>query len=236
MFDSMVALMRPTALHAALLSDGAQIPAIQFWRARCGTLAQTLQQEMQDRSFSATDIQEISLAQCVLLDELTLHALPSRQHEDWLRDPLQRRFHGVSDGAARVWARIEASVDGGHPDHSRLEFYGILLGMGFDGGRDDATAYLDRVKSALNWHRHDDAALSPPDSPAPVMTLASPLPPPRLTRLRRSPGGVIAGVVAGAIVVASLWTVLDRGLDATARGLSRAPATQGNPIQTERSQ
>ncbi|WP_233808498.1 DotU family type IV/VI secretion system protein [Paraburkholderia sp. HP33-1] len=164
MFDSTIALMRATALHAALLSAGAQIPAIPFWRARCCTLVETLQQEMQDRTFPATDIREISLAQCVLLDELTLHALPSRQHEEWLRDPLQARFHGVRDGAARVWERIDAVVNGGRQDVARFEFYSVLLELGFDGGRENVATYLERMKSALSSHRRGTAVLSIPDS------------------------------------------------------------------------
>ncbi|MGF6441825.1 DotU family type IV/VI secretion system protein [Paraburkholderia youngii] len=225
MFDSTVALMRATALHAALLSDGAQMPAVPFWRARCSTLIETLQQQMQDRNFPPTDIQQVSLAQCVLLDELTLHALPSNQHEEWLRDPLQRRFHGVRDGTALVWERIETVVDGGGRDLAGLEFYSMLLGLGFDGGRRDANAYLERARLELNWHRCDTAALSTPDAPKTAMTPSNSIRPADISRiaLSRRTAGVL---IAGAIAVASLWTALDVSLDVAISDLPESSSPQ----------
>ncbi|MEM5296708.1 DotU family type IV/VI secretion system protein [Burkholderia sp. JPY481] len=225
MFDSTVALMRATALHAALLSDGAQMPAIPFWRARCSTLVETLQQEMQDRNFPPTDIQEVSLAQCVLLDELTLHALPSNQHEEWLHDSLEMRFHRVRDGAALVWDRIEAVVDGGGRDLAGLEFYSMLLGLGFDGGRGDANAYLERAKSALNWRRCDTAVLSTPYAPETAMSPSNSLRPANRSRIslsRRTAGGLIAGAIA----VASLWAALGVSLDIAIRDLPETSSRQ----------
>jgi type VI secretion system protein ImpK len=236
MFDSTVALMRATALHASLLSDGAEMPAIPFWRARCSTLVETLQQQMQDRTFPATDIQEVSLAQCVLLDELTLHALPSKQHEEWLRDSLQMHFHGVCDGAALVRERIEAVVDGGRGrDLAGLEFYSMLLELGFDSGRGDANAYLERAKSALSWHRRNQAVLSLPDAPDTAVTLSNSLRQSGMSRIshsRRAAGGFIAGAIA----VASLWAALDRSLDVAIRDLPQSSSPRSNPIQSERSQ
>ncbi|MCC8402589.1 DotU family type IV/VI secretion system protein [Paraburkholderia sp. MMS20-SJTN17] len=226
----MVALMRSTALHAALLSGGAEIPAIAFWRARCSTLVGTLQQDMQDRNLPATDIREFSLAQCVLLDELTLHALPSRQHEEWLADPLQTRFHGVRDGAARVWERIDAVVNDNRQDVARFEFYSVLLELGFDGGRANATTCLERLKSALNSHRRGIAVLSLPAPGETTVTLTNS---PRRPLMRRISciRGTACGVIAGAIAVASLWTALDLGLDAAIRCSAQTPATQSIPIQ-----
>ncbi|MGF6969939.1 type VI secretion system protein ImpK [Paraburkholderia sp. WC7.3g] len=235
MSDSTAALMRPTALHAALLSNGAEIPAIPFWRARCGTLVETLQQEMQDRTFPATDIQEVSLAQCVLLDELTLHALPSRQHEEWLRDPLQMRFHRVRDGAARVWERIDAVMDGGHQDLARLKFYSMLLGLGFDGGREDANEHLERAKSALNRHTRDKAVLSKSDSSQTAMIRTSSLRPPCMSRISRI-STITGAAVAGAIAVASLWAAFDLSPEVQTRRLPQTSSQQSNPGQTERSQ
>ncbi|WP_429360228.1 DotU family type IV/VI secretion system protein [Paraburkholderia sp. MM5496-R1] len=235
MFDSTVALMRATALHAALLSDGAELPAIPFWRARCSTLVETLQQQMLDRTFPATDIREVSLAQCVLLDELTLHALPSRQREEWLRDPLQMRFHGVRDGAAWVWHRIEAVVDGGDPDPAGLEFYTMLLGLGFDGGRENANAYLERAKSALNGHPRNKAAFSIPDAPDNAMPPTNSLRPSDVSRISHS-RRIAGGVIAGAVAIASLWTAMDLSLDVATRGLLQTSSPQSSPMQTERSQ
>ena len=236
MSDSTVALMRATALHAALLSDGAEIPTIPFWRARCNTLVETLQQDMRDRTLPEADIEEISLAQCVLLDELTLHALPSRQHEEWLREPLQRRFHDVRDGAARVWERIDALMNDGHQDTTRLELYCVLLELGFEGERENAKAYLDDAKSALSSHRHDEALFSLADLPE-VSINASNLVRPsrrsrrsRMRRMRRT----ASGVAAGAIAVASWWAVLDHSLDAAILPILQTSAPESRPIGTER--
>ncbi|WP_233837986.1 DotU family type IV/VI secretion system protein [Paraburkholderia sp. ZP32-5] len=150
MSDSIATLVRATALCAALLRGGAEIPAIHIWRARCSALVETLRQAMQDAQYPAALIDEASLAQSVLLDELTLRALPLAQHTEWSRESLQMRFHRVRDGASRVWERIDALLDKRHHDQAALELYGILLELGFSGGRADADACRRRVKLAVS--------------------------------------------------------------------------------------
>lgn len=127
MSDSTVTFLRPTVLHAALLRGGAELPAIHLWRARCATLVETLRQDMEDGGYPATDIDEVSLVQCVLLDELTLRALRPQQQGEWLRETLQARFHGLHDSVVNVRARIDEVLRGERHNRAALELYGALL-------------------------------------------------------------------------------------------------------------
>src|SRR5579863_1338259 len=95
---SLRVLLRDTALHVALLSSGAQIPATHSWRARCVALVEDLRQSMRDAGYLDAEIDEVSLAQCTLLDDVTLRALSAAQRGDWSRESLQVRFHDTQDG------------------------------------------------------------------------------------------------------------------------------------------
>ncbi|HEY2021842.1 DotU family type IV/VI secretion system protein [Paraburkholderia sp.] len=205
MSNPIATLMRPTALHAALLLGGAEIPALHVWRARCSALVETLRQAMEDVQCPAACIDEVSLAQSVLLDELTLRALPRSQHGEWSRESLQMRFHGLSDGASRVWQCIDALLDNGRHDRAALELYGVLLALGFCGGRTDADACRRRVKLAVSgpvfgWGAAPVAAatiVSPPQRPDNSYARLIP----RVSRTRLI---VIGSIVAAIAILASL--------------------------------
>jgi len=206
MSDSIATLMRATALHAALLRGGAEIPATHVWRARCSALVEQLRQAMQDAQYPAACIEEVSLAQSVLLDELTVRTLPLPQHREWARESLQMRFHGLREGASRIWERIDALLDNRRHDRVALELYGILLELGFAGGRADADAYRRRMKSAMS-------RLACGDEAAPIAATSN-VSPPRVSDVSRarlisstsrSPWIVVGSIVAAMAVLASLW-------------------------------
>jgi type VI secretion system protein ImpK len=209
--DSPVTLLRATALHVALLSSGASIPAVHLWRARCITLVEELRQAMQDAESPKTDLDEASLAQCVLLDELTLRVLPSASHGEWLREPLQVRFHGVQDGDKRVWERIDSSLRNGRQDRSALELYGIVLDLGFDGGRDNTDAYRLRVRSMLDHGARSDDRKSGHVPVNSATTTVNPCPPshtsfaPGTSYMRR----LACCAIVVAVAVALLWLASD---------------------------
>ncbi|MFT4066110.1 DotU family type IV/VI secretion system protein [Paraburkholderia sp.] len=229
-FESPAPLMRATALYAALLRGGAEIPAIHVWRARCGSLVETLRQAMQDNEYPAAAIDEVSLAQSVLLDELTLRALSPPRQNEWLRESLQMRFHGLRDGAARVWGGIDVLLDGGRQDRAALELYGILLELGFEGGREDAAACRQRVRLVLNRLTQGDAATF-----ASVVNAASPSSRTSGTSCmssRPSSRWMAAGAIVAAVaVIASLWIVFNAGLGASIDRLSQAHAGHGGLVR-----
>jgi len=235
MFESPATLMRATALHAALLRDGAEIHAIHFWRARCSALIETLQQQMQDAKYPRANIDEVSLAQSILLDELTLRTLPHERRDEWLREPLQMRFHGLHDGAERVWKRIDALLAGSHQDHDALELYGVVLELGFDGGRADADACRQRVKSVLNrvarGHANQPTFVSTKTADNLVSVISSL---PRTSHRPWSAKGLIVTIVA-IIAIASLWIAFDVHLDAVVGRLSGASISQDGFAREARS-
>jgi type VI secretion system protein ImpK len=236
MSDSIATLMRATALYAALLRGGAEIPPVHVWRARCSALVETLRQAMQDVQCPAAYIDEVSLAQSVLLDELTLRALPLTQQGEWARESLQMRFHGLRDGASRVWERIDALLDHGRHDRAALELYGILLELGFSGGRADADACRRRVKLAVRRLAYGEGA-----APVPATSIVSP---PRVSDRSRArsmssasrPRWIVIGsIVAAMAVLASLWIVFNASLHPMIDRLPRAYLMHDLSVQGGRS-
>ncbi|MCC8395680.1 DotU family type IV/VI secretion system protein [Paraburkholderia sp. MMS20-SJTR3] len=221
----MLTQLRATALHAELLGCGAAIPDIHSWRARCGTLVETLRDDLRDASCPPARIDEISLAQCVLLDELTLRVLPLRQQHEWLRESLQMRFHRVSDGAVRVRARIDALLATGRQDAGLLELYGIVLELGFDGDRESAGACLQRVKSAL-----DRLAPAEPASSGAIQTTSTGAAKGATASSRAELTRWIAGVVmVAAVAIGTLWIAFDASLRSA---IGRLPDPAIAPIST----
>jgi|GEM_PF-3577944 len=236
MSDSIATLMRATALHAALLRGGAQIPAIHDWRARCSGLVETLRQVMREAGYPEARIDEVSLAQSVLLDELTLRVLPVTQHDEWSRESLQMRFHGLRDGASRVWARIDTLPGTGRHDRAALQLYGILLELGFSGGRADADACRRRVKSAVNrpvcGGKATPVAATNPALPARLSDTSGAR---LISNTSHSRWIVIGSIVAAISVLASLWIVFNPDARATIDRQSRAHPLHGQSVQDGRS-
>jgi len=150
-------LMHDTALHLALLSHGAQLPPLHVWRARCAGLAETLAQALRDRGYADAAVSEIGLAHCVLLDEVTLRSLPPGQRDDWMRETLQARFHAAQDGTSRVRVRIEALLNSAAPSPALLDWYDLVLELGFLAGRDLRQAYRRRLAAAAGRHPEETA-------------------------------------------------------------------------------
>jgi type IV/VI secretion system ImpK/VasF family protein len=129
--------LRDTTLYAALLANGAQIHAIHSWRGRCIKLVEDLQQAMRDAQYVGKEIDEVSLVQCVLLDEITLRASAEAGRGEWMREPLQLRFHGTRDSLPRVFERICAAMHNGRCRPVLRELNTALLELVFEGENKD---------------------------------------------------------------------------------------------------
>ncbi|WP_207004147.1 DotU family type IV/VI secretion system protein [Trinickia mobilis] len=210
---SLRALLRDTALHVALLTGGAQIPAVHSWRARCIALVDGLQQAMRDAGYLDAEIDEVSLAQCTLLDDVTLGALPAAQRGDWSRESLQVRFHDTQDGAEIVCERIDVLLLGEPLTPASLEMYRLVLELGFKGGQAERESYRQRVSAALN-------KMGRLEDPEPMQTLAETaaavVRDQGDTRRRLPTWGAIFAVAGAAV----LWLLLDSHLD---RSVARLP-------------
>jgi hypothetical protein len=152
-------LLHDTALHIALLTQGAQSASLDAWRARCAALIDQVTRTLRDDGAEAAWVDEVSLSLCVLLDGVTLRQLPVERHPDWLREALQMRFHATDAGTRRICASLDALLDDGVASPERIEWYCLLMEMGlFDGlpERDDYDWRL--LVSTSNERGADDIA------------------------------------------------------------------------------
>jgi type VI secretion system protein ImpK len=225
--NSLRSLLRNTALHSALLADGARIPAVHLWRARCVALVEQLRQTMHDAGYLETEIEEVSLAQCTLLDNVTLASLPAEQRGDWMRESLQIRFHDTQDGAQVVCERIDALMLGEPLTPQSAPLYQAMLELGFKGDRAEKDSYRQRVMAALGkMQRRQD--------PEPVRTLietATVAAKQNSSRRRWSTLGAILAL-AGAI---ALWLASETYLNRAVSHLPVAPSESPSGISQGRS-
>lgn len=130
---SMHVLLRDTALQVALLADQPVIADPATWRAHCVELVETLQARLKDAGFAPAVLQEISYAQCAMLDECALTALPPEQRDAWAAEPLQVRFFQSYNAGDTVFEQIAALLRQSTPEPALVETYRLLLGLGFLG-------------------------------------------------------------------------------------------------------
>jgi len=126
-------LFRDTALQVALLAGQPVIADAALWRARCDELVEALQLRLKDAGLSPALVSEISHAQCALLDESALRALPEGQRDGWAAEPLQVRFFQSYNAGETVFEQIEKLLRQTTPDPALVETYLIILGLGFLG-------------------------------------------------------------------------------------------------------
>jgi len=139
------ASLQDTVLHIALLAQGAPIPEIHVWRARCIGLVERLAQAMYDDGWESDVVRDVGLAQCALLDEVTFHYLPVGRRDQWMRETMLFRFHRLHSGADRIRARVDVLLNAVHPDQSLLDMYATLFELGLPHERDE---FRDRLSMA----------------------------------------------------------------------------------------
>ncbi len=122
----MRASLQETVLHIALLAQGASIPEIHVWRARCIGLVERLDQAMRDDGCASDAVRDVGIAQCALLDEVTLCHLPAGRRDEWMRETMLFRFHRVRSGADRIRARVEALLSGPHSDSQEAQWLSMV--------------------------------------------------------------------------------------------------------------
>lgn len=136
------ASLQETVLHIALLAQGASMPEVHAWRARCIGLVERFEQAMRDDGRASDVVRDVGIAQCMLLDEVTLRHLPAVRRDEWLRETLLFRFHRAHSGAARPGAQIDALLNGAGSEAALLNMYTALLGLGSSQERDALRACL----------------------------------------------------------------------------------------------
>ncbi|KVV36177.1 hypothetical protein WK95_00060 [Burkholderia ubonensis] len=125
--------------------QGASMPEIHVWRARCIGLVERLDQAMRDDGCANDVVRDVGIAQCALLDEVTLRHLPAGRRDEWMRETMLFRFHRVSSGADRIRARVEALLNEPHSEPQLQDMCATLLDLWLPLERD---AYRQHVSAA----------------------------------------------------------------------------------------
>ncbi|MGH8779852.1 DotU family type IV/VI secretion system protein [Paraburkholderia sp.] len=127
------ALLRDTALLVTMLSQGSRTESVAALRQRCEQLMSTFSTALEARGIAA-DVREDALyAQCGLLDEAVLRALPIDDKPEWDAQPLQVERYGKHDAGERVFERLTERMHEAAPNADLLEAYAAILGLGFTG-------------------------------------------------------------------------------------------------------
>ena len=85
-------VLRDTALAVSALSAGFTPDHSESWYAHCKNLIQDLKAKLAELGWKEADIEEVSYAQCALLDEVALRTLKGNDREVWERNPMQVCF------------------------------------------------------------------------------------------------------------------------------------------------
>ncbi|MDF0606053.1 DotU family type IV/VI secretion system protein [Neisseriaceae bacterium TC5R-5] len=129
-----------TVLHIALLAKGSLVPSVATWRSRCIDLVKQLRADLESAGFSADQVGDISLVQCVLLDAAANHFVDAGQQYEWNSQRLERFFFNRVDGTEVVLKNIELALRQ-HKNSQLAYCYRLLLEL-------DLGRFLRREKQA----------------------------------------------------------------------------------------
>lgn len=125
---------RDTALAVSLLSAGQAYPEnAASWYEYCQTLINRLKKSLQEDGYSTAEVEEISYAQCALLDEVALKFLQGQDRDVWEREPLQVHFFASHNAGDVLCDHIQKQAQALKPNIHLIETYSTLLGLGFRG-------------------------------------------------------------------------------------------------------
>ncbi|MGU3778289.1 DotU family type IV/VI secretion system protein [Burkholderia metallica] len=208
------ASLQETVLHVALLAQRASIPEIHVWRARCIGLVERLEQAMRDDGRASDVVRDVVIAQCTLLDEVTLRHLPAGRRDEWMRETLLFRFHRAHGGADRVGARTDTLPSGACSEAQLLNMYATLLEPGQSHGRDALRASLDAVYPVTSQVEAGAAqAANEPAKPLPRSVRA-------VAAIAARAWVPLRPVLFATVVLAAVWMICDVSLR---RAVERLP-------------
>ncbi|MBY4693057.1 DotU family type IV/VI secretion system protein [Burkholderia latens] len=155
-------LLRDTALLVTTLGSGGMAHDADGLRHRCRQLIENLSEALARRGYPDDVRREVLIAQCGLLDETALRALPTEMRADWELTPLQVEQFNLHDAGESVIDRLEARMREASPRVDVLECYSAILGMGFVGryareGEAKRTALIASLNAQLEKLRPSSA-------------------------------------------------------------------------------
>lgn len=130
-------LLRDSILTVVELREGAEIPSVSKLYKQCKQQVITLREVLQKAQFSQDVIDDISYAQCALLDEVVLLCSrdnsQSRDYDEWLGAPLQVIFFNTHNAGYDLFEKIRSRLRADKKESLVLSCFDRILGMGFQG-------------------------------------------------------------------------------------------------------
>ncbi|MDO1509043.1 MULTISPECIES: DotU family type IV/VI secretion system protein [unclassified Neisseria] len=141
--------LRDTALAISALASGAYPGKSSAWHAHCKKLVGQFKEKLTSEGFSAADIEQLSYAQCALLDEISLKYLQGHERDVWEMEPLQVHFFQSYHAGDVLCDRIEELCKSASPNLKLAEAYLSIMNLGFHGRYVLNPAEADKWRSNL---------------------------------------------------------------------------------------
>ena len=125
--------LRDTALTVSALSAGFSPEHASTWYEYGKTLVENLRKNLASSGRSAEEIEEISYAQCALLDEVALQNLQGSDREVWEMNPMQVHFFQSYNAGDVLCDKIEKLCKTGSANSLIAEAYLSVINLGFKG-------------------------------------------------------------------------------------------------------
>lgn len=130
-------LLRDSVLTIVQLKEGADIPSGNKLYQRCKEQVITVRDTLQKAQYTQDVIDDISYAQCALLDETVLlcHRDNPNKHdyEEWLGGPLQVVFFNTHNAGYDLFEKIRTRLRADKKEPLVLSSFDRVLGLGFQG-------------------------------------------------------------------------------------------------------
>lgn len=130
-------LLRDTILTVVELREGADIPSVSKLYNQCKQQVTVLRETLHQAHFSQDIIDDISYAQCALLDEVVLlcskDSSKPRDYDQWLGAPLQVVFFNTHNAGYDLFEKVRTRLRADKKEYLVLNCFDRILGMGFQG-------------------------------------------------------------------------------------------------------
>lgn len=130
-------LLRDTVLTVVSLREGSEITSASNLYKQCKQQITTLRDRLYKAQYSQDMIDDISYAQCALLDEVVLlcsrDSTKPRDYDEWLGAPLQVVFFNTHNAGYDLFDKVRARIRADKKESMVLNCFDRVLGLGFQG-------------------------------------------------------------------------------------------------------
>lgn len=201
-------LLRDSILTVVQLREGADIPSVSNLYNQCKQQVTTLRDTLQKALYSQDIIDDISYAQCALLDEVVLlcsrDSAHSRDYDQWLGAPLQVIFFNTHNAGYDLFEKVRIRLRADRKESLVLNCFDRILGLGFQG------CYLGQPqmeREHLIIALRESLKLSEPDLAHPIIEHAN------SHRYLSQKMLLISSTVLSGVLAIILYLFLDHRLD-----------------------